>query len=49
MGYYQMQQTPMFESRATMQFERPEKIVMVDQWWIKRRAPKSTSTPTSNA
>jgi len=31
MGYYQMQQTPMFESRATMQFERPEKIVMVDQ------------------
>jgi capsular exopolysaccharide synthesis family protein len=31
LGYYQMQQTPMYESRATMQFERPEKIVMVDQ------------------
>ena len=31
LGYYQLQQTPMYESRATMQFERPEKIVMVDQ------------------
>jgi capsular exopolysaccharide synthesis family protein len=31
MGYFQMQQTPLYESRATMQFERPEKIVMVDQ------------------
>lgn len=31
LGYYQMRQTPMYESRATMQFERPDKIVMVDQ------------------
>jgi len=31
LGYYQLQQTPMYESRATMQFERPEKIVMVEQ------------------
>ena len=31
MGYYQMQETPMYESHTTLQFERPEKIVMVDQ------------------
>jgi len=31
LGYLQMRQIPMYESRATMQFERPEKIVMVDQ------------------
>ncbi len=30
-GYIQMRATPMYESRATLQFERPEKIVMVDQ------------------
>ena len=39
LGYYQMQQTPMYESRATMQFERPEKIVMVDQ--VVDQAPRS--------
>ena len=39
LGYYQMQETPMFESRATMQFERPEKIVMVDQ--VADPTPKS--------
>ena len=39
LGYYQMQQTPMYESRATMQFERPEKIVMVDQ--VMDQAPRS--------
>jgi len=38
-GYYQMQQTPMYESRATMQFERPEKIVMVDQ--VMDQTPRS--------
>jgi succinoglycan biosynthesis transport protein ExoP len=31
LGYYQMQETPMYESHTTLQFERPEKIVMVDQ------------------
>jgi capsular exopolysaccharide synthesis family protein len=39
LGYYQMQQTPMYESRATMQFERPEKIVMVDQ--VMDQTPRS--------
>jgi len=38
-GYYQMQKTPMYESRATMQFERPEKIVMVDQ--VMDQTPRS--------
>ncbi len=31
LGYYQMQETPMYESHTKLQFERPEKIVMVDQ------------------
>ncbi|HTX66927.1 MAG TPA: polysaccharide biosynthesis tyrosine autokinase [Opitutaceae bacterium] len=31
LGYYQMRETPMFQSTMTLQFERPEKIVMVDQ------------------
>ena len=31
LGYYQMRETPMFRSTMTLQFERPEKIVMVDQ------------------
>ena len=39
LGYYQMRQTPMYESRATMQFERPEKIVMVDQ--VMDQTPRS--------
>jgi succinoglycan biosynthesis transport protein ExoP len=39
LGYFQMQETPMYESRATMQFERPEKIVMVDQ--VVDQTPKS--------
>ncbi|HUJ45311.1 MAG TPA: polysaccharide biosynthesis tyrosine autokinase [Opitutaceae bacterium] len=39
LGYYQMQETPMYESHATMQFERPEKIVMVDQ--VVDQTPKS--------
>jgi capsular exopolysaccharide synthesis family protein len=39
LGYYQMQETPMYESRATMQFERPEKIVMVDQ--VMDQTPRS--------
>jgi capsular exopolysaccharide synthesis family protein len=39
LGYFQMQETPMYESRATMQFERPEKIVMVDQ--VMDQTPRS--------
>ncbi len=39
LGYYQMRQTPMYESRATLQFERPDKIVMVDQ--VVDQAPRS--------
>ena len=39
LGYYQMQEKPMYESRATMQFERPEKIVMVDQ--VMDQTPRS--------
>ena len=39
LGYYQMHVTPMFESRATMQFERPDKIVMVDQ--VMDQTPRS--------
>jgi polysaccharide biosynthesis transport protein len=39
LGYFQMQETPMYESRATMQFERPEKIVMVDQ--VMDQSPRS--------
>jgi polysaccharide biosynthesis transport protein len=31
LGYYQMRQTPMYQSSTTLQFDRPEKIVMVDQ------------------
>jgi uncharacterized protein involved in exopolysaccharide biosynthesis len=31
LGYYQMREIPLYESHATLQFERPEKIVMVDQ------------------
>ncbi|HTT56062.1 MAG TPA: polysaccharide biosynthesis tyrosine autokinase [Opitutaceae bacterium] len=31
LGYYQMRETPMYRSTMTLQFERPEKIVMVDQ------------------
>jgi uncharacterized protein involved in exopolysaccharide biosynthesis len=37
--YFQMQERPMYESRATMQFERPEKIVMVDQ--VMDQTPRS--------
>ncbi len=39
LGYYQMHETPMYESRATMQFERPDKIVMVDQ--VMDQSPRS--------
>ncbi|MDD2763437.1 MAG: polysaccharide biosynthesis tyrosine autokinase [Opitutaceae bacterium] len=39
LGYYQMRETPMYESHATMQFERPEKIVMVDQ--VMDQSPRS--------
>jgi polysaccharide biosynthesis transport protein len=39
LGYFQMQETPLYESRATMQFERPEKIVMVDQ--VMDQTPRS--------
>jgi capsular exopolysaccharide synthesis family protein len=39
LGYYQMHETPMYESHATMQFERPEKIVMVDQ--VMDQSPRS--------
>jgi len=39
LGYFQMRAKPMFESRATLQFERPEKIVMVDQ--VVDQAPRS--------
>jgi len=31
LGYYQMRETPMYQSSTTLQFDRPEKIVMVDQ------------------
>jgi polysaccharide biosynthesis transport protein len=30
-GYYQAQETPMFTSSATMQFERPERVVLNEQ------------------
>ena len=30
-GYYQAQETPMFSATATMQFERPERIVLNEQ------------------
>jgi succinoglycan biosynthesis transport protein ExoP len=30
-GYYQAQETPMFSSTATMQFERPERVVQNEQ------------------
>jgi capsular exopolysaccharide synthesis family protein len=39
LGYFQMQETPMYESHATLQFERPEKIVMVDQ--VMDQSPRS--------
>src|ERR1700710_492264 len=31
LGYYQARETPMFSSVATMQFERPERIVLNEQ------------------
>ena len=31
LGYYQAQATPMFQSSATMQFERPERVVLNEQ------------------
>src|SRR5689334_9879184 len=30
-GYYQAQETPMYASTATMQFERPERVVQNEQ------------------
>lgn len=38
-GYYKMQETPMYESRTTIQFERPEKIVDIDR--VVDQAPRS--------
>ena len=31
LGYYQAQGTPMYQSQATMQFERPERVVLNEQ------------------
>ncbi len=31
LGYYQAQETPMYSSSATMQFERPERVVLNEQ------------------